>query len=333
MTMKRLAPLFFTFTLAVVSHTGSAQATNDLPGGSDLPLVGRYPNSIISGYFENEFDSTLFPLTLNSKKDRKSFESQQVEGTRQVVIYDVNPAVENNTLKVYKSILFKLQKSGFKAAVSCSAQVEGCGSFFVRKIYSKYEMSQYFSGFKEFVNLNAGAVHLYSGSLSKDGSEYFLKVVVAQSKYARFIQYSIDLTKVANLQTKELVLTTERVEDGIASKGKVVLSGLYFEHNSTALTDESRSSLVVIAEYLKKHKGEKYVVVGHTDALGGYDYNLQLSAGRSESVLSALVKDYGVSGHSLKSFGASYISPVASNVNTTGRANNRRVELVKVDKF
>jgi outer membrane protein OmpA-like peptidoglycan-associated protein len=69
--------------------------------------------------------------------------------------------------------------------------------------------------------------------------------------------------------------------------------------------------------------------VGHTDNVGGYDYNLKLSQARAGAVVKELVTKYKVAPERLKAAGVGRLSPVASNDTEEGRAKNRRVELVK----
>jgi outer membrane protein OmpA-like peptidoglycan-associated protein len=69
--------------------------------------------------------------------------------------------------------------------------------------------------------------------------------------------------------------------------------------------------------------------VGHTDNVGGYDYNVGLSQRRAAAVVKELSGRHGVATARLKPAGAGPIAPVAPNDTEGGRAKNRRVELVK----
>jgi outer membrane protein OmpA-like peptidoglycan-associated protein len=69
-------------------------------------------------------------------------------------------------------------------------------------------------------------------------------------------------------------------------------------------------------------------VVGHTDNVGGYDSNLDLSRARAAAVVSALVKEYDINPQRLRASGVGFLAPVASNSSEEGRAKNRRVELL-----
>ncbi len=71
------------------------------------------------------------------------------------------------------------------------------------------------------------------------------------------------------------------------------------------------------------------MIDGHTDNVGGNDYNLRLSERRSEAVKQALISEYGISADRMtpEGFGAS--RPKATNDTVEGRALNRRVELIR----
>jgi outer membrane protein OmpA-like peptidoglycan-associated protein len=70
-------------------------------------------------------------------------------------------------------------------------------------------------------------------------------------------------------------------------------------------------------------------VVGHTDNVGGYEYNMGLSERRAAAVVKELTGKHGIQAARLKAAGAGPLAPVAPNDNDPGRAKNRRVELVK----
>jgi outer membrane protein OmpA-like peptidoglycan-associated protein len=70
-------------------------------------------------------------------------------------------------------------------------------------------------------------------------------------------------------------------------------------------------------------------VVGHTDNVGEFNYNMKLSQTRAEAVVKFLTGKYGSDGARLKPYGVSSLAPVASNRTEDGQAKNRRVELVE----
>jgi outer membrane protein OmpA-like peptidoglycan-associated protein len=82
-----------------------------------------------------------------------------------------------------------------------------------------------------------------------------------------------------------------------------------------------------VAGIVSGHPGLRLEVEGHTDSVGGDDYNQQLSEHRSESVREYLTAQ-GMASGSVTSKGFGKTQPVASNDTASGRQQNRRVELV-----
>jgi outer membrane protein OmpA-like peptidoglycan-associated protein len=75
------------------------------------------------------------------------------------------------------------------------------------------------------------------------------------------------------------------------------------------------------------HPGLRLDVEGHTDSVGGDDYNQRLSEQRGESVRDYLVQQ-GMPGGSVTTRGFGKTQPTATNDTAAGRQQNRRVELV-----
>ena len=88
-------------------------------------------------------------------------------------------------------------------------------------------------------------------------------------------------------------------------------------------------ALAEIGKLLKAQPDLKVYIVGHTDNVGAFDYNMSLSQRRAKSVVDQLIQSYGISADRLKPAGAGMIAPVASNDDEAGRGKNRRVEIVK----
>jgi len=106
------------------------------------------------------------------------------------------------------------------------------------------------------------------------------------------------------------------------------LYGVTFDFNKATLRPESEAILSRAATILKQAAGFAVEVQGHTDNVGGDDYNQKLSEARAASVRQWLAS-HGVDGGRLSSKGYGKTQPVADNGSDFGRAQNRRVELVK----
>ncbi len=116
----------------------------------------------------------------------------------------------------------------------------------------------------------------------------------------------------------------ERVRDDLL---KLTLANeVSFDINSATVKPAFRPSLAKVAEVLKNYDSQM-TVVGHTDSTGSEDYNQQLSQRRAEAVRSELVRA-GVPADRLSAAGRGESEPRADNGTVTGRAQNRRVEIL-----
>lgn len=104
------------------------------------------------------------------------------------------------------------------------------------------------------------------------------------------------------------------------------LHGVTFEFDSDKLSSASTATLNEAVKILKRKKGLKVTVAGHTDSMGNDDYNMGLSKRRAQAVADYLVSK-GVNAANLKVKGYGETHPIADNGTEAGRAANRRVEL------
>lgn len=106
------------------------------------------------------------------------------------------------------------------------------------------------------------------------------------------------------------------------------LYGIYFDTGKAEIKPESEPAFGEITKLLQADPKLKLYVVGHTDNVGVFDYNLKLSKDRADAVVKALTGKYEIAAARLQPFGAGPVAPVESNTTEDGRAKNRRVELV-----
>ena len=88
-----------------------------------------------------------------------------------------------------------------------------------------------------------------------------------------------------------------------------------------------QSDLRAVAQNLRDYPNSVIEVVGHTDNVGDADYNQSLSRRRAASVASVLISN-GVPTSRVVTIGYGEDRPVASNLNASGRQQNRRVEII-----
>ena len=116
--------------------------------------------------------------------------------------------------------------------------------------------------------------------------------------------------------------------DSLEKDGRVAVYGINFDFNSATLRAESTVVLEQVAAVLRADPDLRITVEGHTDDVGDDAYNATLSGKRADAVKNWLVTA-GIEAGRLESVGKGEASPIASNANDVGRAQNRRVELAK----
>ena len=116
----------------------------------------------------------------------------------------------------------------------------------------------------------------------------------------------------------------------LLTEGRFSTTGILFDVNSAAVKGESYGALKDIADVLKDNAALRLNIVGHTDSDGDAAVNLTLSQKRAAAVKDALVGQFGIDAGRLQTDGRGASQPVASNNTPTGRAQNRRVEFIKL---
>jgi outer membrane protein OmpA-like peptidoglycan-associated protein len=112
------------------------------------------------------------------------------------------------------------------------------------------------------------------------------------------------------------------------ARGLIVnMSDVLFDTGKFSLRPLAREKLAKVAGIVSGHPGLKLDVEGHTDSVGGDDFNQRLSEQRGGAVRDYLTKE-GMAASSVTAKGLGKTQPVASNDTAQGRQQNRRVELV-----
>ncbi len=111
----------------------------------------------------------------------------------------------------------------------------------------------------------------------------------------------------------------------------VRLKNIYFDFDKTTLKKESFTELNKVVDFLKQNASVEIEIAGHTDSKGSDDYNINLSQGRSQSVVDYIVSQ-GIESFRLTAHGYGEGKPIDTNDSEAGRANNRRVEFTVLKK-
>jgi OOP family OmpA-OmpF porin len=111
---------------------------------------------------------------------------------------------------------------------------------------------------------------------------------------------------------------------------RITLRGVNFELGKAVLLPISKDILQDVARSLVANPEVRVEVGGHTDSTGPRALNERLSLARAESVKAYLIEN-GVAADRMEVHGYASTQPVASNKTASGRAQNRRVELKRID--
>jgi flagellar motor protein MotB len=116
----------------------------------------------------------------------------------------------------------------------------------------------------------------------------------------------------------------------LITEGRLVTRGILFDSGSDRIKPESYGTLKDIGTVLTENPGVRVRIIGHTDSDGEEAANLELSKRRAAAVKEALVKEFAVDGSRLETDGKGEGTPAGPNDSPQGKANNRRVEFVKL---
>jgi OOP family OmpA-OmpF porin len=112
--------------------------------------------------------------------------------------------------------------------------------------------------------------------------------------------------------------------------GRIVTHGILFDSGSDKIKAESYKTLADIGGLLTDDAALRVSIEGHTDSDGADAANLTLSQTRAKAVKDYLVATYNIDTARLETKGGGEGKPIDTNDTPEGKANNRRVELVKL---
>jgi len=147
----------------------------------------------------------------------------------------------------------------------------------------------------------------------------------AQEKEAKFVN------SLRNRSTRSLSLgEREEVAQLAANKPKIDLE-IRFDYNSADIAKTSVQAVQELGKALSDAslKGSTFVVAGHTDAVGGEEYNQGLSERRADTIKRYLTEKYGINGTDLVTVGYGKTKP--KDANAPMDPANRRVQVVNMD--
>lgn len=161
-------------------------------------------------------------------------------------------------------------------------------------------------------------------SRSEKASYYYIDdILIEKISIGNTIPVSEQLTKAEVQDTFKI--------DEIEIDSAIILENVFFNFDKYDLLPESYKEIDKLYYLMNTNPAIKIRIEGHTDNIGGYQYNLELSVKRVESVARYLMSK-GISAQRIEIAGFSYNYPIASNLTEEGRKLNRRVVFKIIEK-
>jgi outer membrane protein OmpA-like peptidoglycan-associated protein len=302
----------------------TVMAGEDASERRDHPLLKRYEGAVILQHDHKAFDEYMIPLgkeALDAKFREEQFtKSVQLEGDITRILYSIPEG--RSTLEVMRNYEQDLKSRGYSSLYAAGGR-EAERIHYISKQFDRALGNDYrFNVWK--LARPEGDVHVVLYAFASIGDPMFMKGTAERGQTLLYAHVIVNKPMEANK-----LVDAQAMADRIADSGRVALYGIYFETNKTDLKPESEPTLQEMAKLLKAQPTLKLLVVGHTDNVGTFTSNMDLSQRRAQAVVNTLVSKYGVAKDRLTPVGDSFSAPVASNKTEEGRAKNRRVELVE----
>ncbi|RAJ15892.1 OmpA family protein [Arenibacter echinorum] len=125
--------------------------------------------------------------------------------------------------------------------------------------------------------------------------------------------------------------STEDLRSLLLKNGKFSTTGIYFDTAASTVKKESYGILLDIANMLRDNNDINLQIIGHTDNQGEDNYNQTLSESRAAAVKQILIEEFEIGEARLQFIGKGETEAVDDNTTEKGRANNRRVEFIKIN--
>ena len=163
-----------------------------------------------------------------------------------------------------------------------------------------------------------------TGRLPVGGTNVWVQVQVSNGGTV----YDLTIVEEAGMEQK-VEFTAMELAKALDEQGSIAIHGILFDTGKATIKPESAAAIAPIGELLKSAPALKLEIQGHTDNVGTPAINLKLSQDRAAAVKAYIVSTFGVAQDRLTPAGLGDTKPVGDNKTEAGRAQNRRVELVK----
>jgi outer membrane protein OmpA-like peptidoglycan-associated protein len=318
-------------TMLLSTPIWSLAATDDVQecdGCHDHPLLARYPGSVLLGADQKAFEEAALPVgptTTGASGDAVAPKTLDTTGKRTRLFYFAPP--DRSGLEVFANYKEALEKAGMRVVWSCADTT--CGPDFATQALQVMHLSLANSPEASVGFTLAERPRYLLASLTRAQGDVHIAVMAADLPDKGRPAVFVMLIESRPLEKGKMALDAHALDQTLASTGKAVLYGIYFDVDKADVKPESEPQLNEIAKLLSDHPEINLTITGYTDNQGSVDYNQQLSQRRATAIVASLVDNYGIAAGRLIAQGRGASSPLSSNSTEEGRAKNRRVELAK----
>jgi len=272
----------------------------------DHPLISRYEGSTLK---DKKFEEFSEYKLVTGFTDKGEFSGEKLNGRLTRIVYE-NPA-GRSTLEIFTNYKQALEKINLAIIFTC--ELEECGPSYARSAWNRYN---------GLFTASDGDPRYMGGKVTTADGTAYVAIMVGR------LRTQLDIIEIVGMEEDRVVADAEALAKSLDRDGKVSVYGIYFDTDKADIKSESKPSLDEIARLLNERPLLKLFVVGHTDMTGSLAHNLSLSKARAVAVVKALIQDYGITTNRLEGHGVGPLAPAATNESSSGRAKNRRVELV-----
>lgn len=154
--------------------------------------------------------------------------------------------------------------------------------------------------------------------------------IYSDTKFNKFRFSGWDRASFPYISNIKITTAAPDTRNKLLKEGKLISYGIYFDSGKDVVKPESYGALKEIAAVLQENPDLKIKIVGHTDSDGDDATNMSLSKKRAESVKYFLVKEFKIDESRMQTDGKGETEPVTDNNSVQNKAENRRVEFIKL---
>lgn len=277
------------------------------PGG-DHPLVTPYAGSKRN---KRNFESyTDYRRIIGVDKGRHPI-TETLEGKLTSILYD-NPQGRSSLeiIRNYEQALkargfvIDYQMSGGETWVDNPAKINGMVSY-------------------------GQDVRYFTDRLKYGEGTAYVSILVYREGHG-FGRTTVQVLETAQMDAGMVTVDESAMAAELDRSGQINLQGVYFDTGKATLKPASADAIEDVVAMMSQRPELKLQIVGHTDSVGNASANQVLSQDRANAVRNALLAR-GVSADRLVAYGLGSTQPIASNATSEGRAQNRRVMLLRLN--